>query len=126
MKKDIDRYLKVLAKQYPTELDAATEIINLQAILCLPKGTEHFLTDIHGEYEQFNHVLKNGSGAVRRKIEEVEGNAVSNSFKRRLASLIYYPKEKLEIVKKEESDMNDWYMFILHHLVPFKSPKSNT
>lgn len=117
MKKDTDRYLKVLAKQYPTELDAATEIINLQAILCLPKGTEHFLTDIHGEYEQFNHVLKNGSGAVRRKIEEVEGNAVSNSFKRRLASLIYYPKEKLEIVKKEESDMNDWYMFILHHLV---------
>ena len=68
------KYLKSMAKQYPTIASAATEIINLQAILNLPKSTEHFLTDIHGEYEQFNHVLKNGSGSVRRKIDEEVGN----------------------------------------------------
>ena len=66
--------LKSLSKQFPTIASAATEIINLQSILNLPKGTEHFLTDIHGEWEQFNHVLKNGSGSVRRKIDEEFGN----------------------------------------------------
>ena len=64
------RFLKSLAKQYPTIASASTEIINLQSIMNLPKSTEHFLTDIHGEYEQFDHVLKNGSGSVKRKIEE--------------------------------------------------------
>ena len=72
------RYLKSLAKQYPTVAAAATEIINLQAILSLPKGTEHFITDIHGEYDQFQHVLKNGSGAIKRKIEDEFGNAISH------------------------------------------------
>ncbi len=86
-------YLKSLSKQFPTIADAATEIINLQAILSLPKGTEHFLTDIHGEYEQFNHVLKNGSGSVRRKIDEEFGNTLSVKDKRSLATLIYYPQE---------------------------------
>ena len=76
------KYLKSLAHQYPNIAAASTEIINLQAILNLPKGTEHFLTDIHGEYEQFNHVLKNGSGAVRRKIDEVVGNTFSNKDKK--------------------------------------------
>ena len=71
MNQEHEKYLSLLAKQYPTENAAAVEIINLQAILALPKGTEHFLTDIHGEYEQFVHVLKNGSGSVRRKIDEV-------------------------------------------------------
>ena len=98
MHQEHEKYLSLLAKQYPTENAAAVEIINLQAILALPKGTEHFLTDIHGEYEQFVHVLKNGSGSVRRKIDEVMGKTVSNSYKRQLATLIYYPKEKLEIV----------------------------
>lgn len=74
-------YLKSLSKQFPTIADAATEIINLQAILSLPKGTEHFLTDIHGEYEQFNHVLKNGSGSVKRKIDEEFGNTLSSRDK---------------------------------------------
>ena len=73
------RYLKSLAKQYPTVAAAATEIINLQAILSLPKGTEHFITDIHGEYDQFQHVLKNGSGAIKRKIEDEFGNAISQA-----------------------------------------------
>ena len=94
-------YLKSLSKQFPTIADAATEIINLQAILSLPKGTEHFLTDIHGEYEQFNHVLKNGSGSVKRKIDEEFGNTLSSRDKRSLATLIYYPMEKLELVMQQ-------------------------
>ena len=92
------KYLKSLANQYPNIAAASTEIINLQAILNLPKGTEHFLTDIHGEYEQFNHVLKNGSGAIRRQIDEEFGNTLSNKDKKSLATLIYYPQEKLDIV----------------------------
>ena len=86
------RYLKSLAKQYPTVAAAATEIINLQAILSLPKGTEHFITDIHGEYDQFQHVLKNGSGAIKRKIEDEFGNAISQAEKKSIATLIYYPE----------------------------------
>lgn len=111
------KYLRSLAHQYPTIASASTEIINLQAILCLPKGTEHFLTDIHGEYEQFNHVLKNGSGAVKRKIDEEFGNTLSSRDKKSLATLIYYPKEKLEIVTQEEDNIEDWYKITLHRLV---------
>lgn len=111
------KYLKSLAKQYPTIAAASTEIINLQAILNLPKGTEHFLTDIHGEYEQFNHVLKNGSGSVRRKIDEEFGNTLSQKDKKSLATLIYYPEEKLELVLKEEDNIEDWYKITLHRLV---------
>lgn len=111
------KYLKTLANQYPNIAAASTEIINLQAILNLPKGTEHFLTDIHGEYEQFNHVLKNGSGAVRRKIDEVFGNTLSNRDKKSLATLIYYPQEKLDIVMQEEDNIEDWYKITLHRLV---------
>ena len=113
-------YLKSLSKQFPTIADAATEIINLQAILSLPKGTEHFLTDIHGEYEQFNHVLKNGSGSVRRKIDEEFGNTLSVKDNRSLATLIYYPQEKLELVCQEEEDqdvLEDWFKITIHRLV---------
>ena len=109
--------LKSLARQYPSIAAASTEIINLQSILNLPKGTEHFLTDIHGEFEQFQHVLKNGSGSVRRKIEEEFGNAISHKDKKSLATLIYYPEEKLEIVQKEEDNIEDWYKISLHRLV---------
>ncbi len=111
------KYLKSLAKQYPNIAAASTEIINLQAILNLPKGTEHFMTDIHGEYEQFNHVLKNGSGAVRRKIDEEFGNTLSQKDKKSLATLIYYPHEKLEIVSRQEDNIEDWYKITLHRLV---------
>ncbi len=111
------KYLRSLSHQYPTIASASTEIINLQAILSLPKGTEHFLTDIHGEYEQFNHVLKNGSGAVKRKIDEEFGNTLSSKDKKCLATLIYYPKEKLEIILKEEDNIEDWYKITLHRLV---------
>lgn len=110
-------YLKGLAKQFPTIASASTEIINLEAILNLPKGTEHFLTDIHGEYEQFNHVLKNGSGSVRSKIDEEFGNTLSIKDKKSLATLIYYPVEKLEIVQEEEENLEDWYKITLHRLV---------
>lgn len=111
------KYLRSLAHQYPTIASASTEIINLQAILNLPKGTEHFLTDIHGECEQFNHVLKNGSGSVKRKIDEEFGNTLSNKDKKSLATLIYYPKEKLDIVSQEEENIEDWYKITLHRLV---------
>ena len=99
------KVLKTLSHQYKNIAAASTEIINLQSILNLPKGTEHFLTDIHGEYEQFNHVLKNGSGSVRRKIDEEFGNTISNKDKKSLATLIYYPESKLEIVEREEDNL---------------------
>lgn len=111
------RVLKALAKQYKNVAAASTEIINLQSILNLPKGTEHFLTDIHGEYEQFNHVLKNGSGSIRRKVDEEFGSTISNKDKKSLATLIYYPEEKLEIVQREEENIEDWYKISLHRLV---------
>ena len=111
------KYIKSLAKQYPTIAAASTEIVNLSSIMNLPKGTEHFLTDIHGEYEQFNHVLKNGSGSVRRKIDEEFGNTLSNKDKKSLATLIYYPNEKLDIVMKEEENLEDWYKITLYRLV---------
>ena len=111
------RYLKSLAKQYPTVAAAATEIINLQAILSLPKGTEHFITDIHGEYDQFQHVLKNGSGAIKRKIEDEFGNAISQAEKKSIATLIYYPEQKMEQVIKTEENMEDWYKVTLYRLI---------
>lgn len=116
-KKLEQRYLERLSDIYPTIASAATEIINLQAILNLPKGTENFLTDIHGEYEAFAHVLKNGSGSVRRKIDDVFGNTLSTRDKQSLATLVYYPKEKIAEVKKTESNMEDWYKINLYRLI---------
>ncbi len=111
------RYLKSLAKQYPTIALAATEIINLQAILSLPKGTEHFITDIHGEYDQFRHIMKNGSGAIKRKIEEEFSNSLSIAEKKGMATLIYYPKLKLKQVREQEDNMADWYKVALYRLI---------
>ena len=111
------RYLKSLSNQYPTVAAAATEIINQQAILSLPKGTEHFITDIHGEYDQFRHILKNGSGAIRRKIEDEFGNAISAGEKRAVATLIYYPELKMEQIVKTEENMEDWYKVSLYRLI---------
>jgi len=111
------RYLKLLSKQYPTIASACTEIINLQAILNLPKGTEHFLSDIHGEYESFNHVLRNGSGNIKRKIREVYGDIMSEKEIKSLATLIYYPEKKLEIIHKEEENIDDWFRITIYRLV---------
>ncbi|MDO5589827.1 MAG: fructose-1,6-bisphosphatase [Lachnospiraceae bacterium] len=117
MKELKERYLERLSELYPTIADASTEIINLQAILNLPKGTEHFLTDIHGEYEAFSHVLKNGSGSVRRKIDDVFGNTLSSRDKQSLATLIYYPKEKMSRIRQTEECMEDWYKITLYRLI---------
>ena len=111
------RYLQLLSQSFPTVAEASTEIINLQAILNLPKGTEHFLADIHGEYEAFQHVLKNASGNIKRKVNELFGTTLREQEKRELCTLIYYPDEKLELVKQNEPDINDWYHITLHQLV---------
>ena len=111
------KYLEKMSELYPTIAKASTEIINLQAILNLPKGTEHYISDIHGEYEAFSHVLKNGSGSVRRKIEQVFGHTMSQQDKKSLATLIYYPREKIALVKKQEKDMEEWYKITLYRLI---------
>ena len=111
------RFLSLLSKRFPTIADACTEIINLEAILDLPKGTEHFLTDIYGEYEAFQHVLKNASGSVRRKVDEIFGQTLRENEKKELCTLIYYPAEKLELVKSTETDIDDWYYITLHQLI---------
>lgn len=117
MKQEELRYLKGLVKQYPSIAAAATEIINLQAILNLPKGTEHFITDLHGEYDQFQHILKNGSGAIRRKIDDEFGPAFRTEEKKEMAALIYYPEQKLEQVKKTEKNLDEWYCITIHRLI---------
>ena len=111
------QYLQLLSKTFPTIADASTEIINLQAILNLPKGTEHFLADIHGAYESFQHVLKNASGNIKRKVNELFGNQIRDTELRDLCTLIYYPEQKLEMVKLVEEDINDWYHITIHQLV---------
>jgi fructose-1,6-bisphosphatase-3 len=111
------RYLKTLSELYPTIADTSTEIINLEAILNLPKGTEHFITDIHGEYEAFIHALKNGSGAVKMKINDVFGRTLPESDKNTLATLIYYPREKMDLIRKTEKNMEDWYRITLYRLI---------
>ncbi|MBP3573648.1 MAG: fructose-1,6-bisphosphatase [Prevotella sp.] len=111
------RYLQLLSNSFPTVASAATEIINLSAILNLPKSTEHFLADIHGEHQAFQHILKNASGNIKRKVNEIFGNTIRASETRELCTLIYYPEQKLEIVKSKESNILDWYHITLHQLV---------
>lgn len=110
-------YLEQLSELYPSISRASAEIINLQSIMNLPKGTEHFISDIHGEYDAFSHVLRNGSGAVRKKIDDVFGHTLSSGDKLTLATLIYYPREKMEIIKKENQDMDNWYKVNLYRLI---------
>ena len=112
-----ERYLHLLSTTYPTVADAASEIINLEAILNLPKGTEHFLADLHGEHEAFIHVLKNVSGNIKRKVGEIFGNTIRESEKKELCTLIYYPEQKLELIKAQEDDLDDWYRITIHQLV---------
>lgn len=113
------RYLKLLARQYPTVQAACTEIVNLQAILNLPKGTEHFISDIHGEYEAFLHILNSASGVVREKIDELFGESVAKSERDLLSTLIYYPKEKLDEVSQALSaeELEEWHRITLHRLI---------
>ncbi|MGQ1908266.1 fructose-1,6-bisphosphatase [Marinifilum sp. RC60d5] len=111
------RFLNLLAEKFPTVQAACTEIINLESILNLPKGTEHFLTDIHGEYETFSHVLRNASGMVRKKIDVVFQGVLSEKERRQLATLIYYPEEKLKLITNEQSDLNEWFSITLRRLI---------
>lgn len=111
------RYLELLSHNFPSIASASTEIINLEAILNLPKGTEHFLADLHGEYEAFQHVLRNASGAIKRKVNEIFGNTLREAEKKELCTLIYYPEQKLQLVKSQEKDLRDWYVITLNQLV---------
>lgn len=115
--KDNLRYISLLSQSFPSVAAASTEIINLEAILNLPKGTEHFLADLHGEYQAFHHVLKNASGNIKRKVNELFGSEIRESEKKELCTLIYYPEEKLEQVKLSEEDIDDWYHITIHQLV---------
>ncbi|MEA4827323.1 MAG: fructose-bisphosphatase class III, partial [Clostridium sp.] len=103
IQKDL-KYLNLLAKQYPSICSASTEIVNLQAILNLPNSTEHFISDVHGEYESFTHMLKNASGVIKRKIDDIFINSLSQKDRKSLATLIYYPEQKLELIMKSEEN----------------------
>ncbi|MBE9488462.1 MAG: fructose-1,6-bisphosphatase [Bacteroidetes bacterium] len=111
------KFLKLLSNNFCNIAKASTEIINLEAILNLPKGTEHFLTDIHGEYEAFNHVLRNASGVIKIKINEIFGQTITPKEKNELCTLIYYPEKKLDIVRREVEDINCWYKKTLFQLI---------
>lgn len=120
MEKNINaekKYLELLAEKFPTVQEVCTEIINLQAILNLPKGTEHFLSDLHGEYESFLHILKNASGVIKAKIDETFQNSMTNEERKKLATLIYYPEEKLELIKKQNDQMEEFYRITLYRLI---------
>ena len=111
------RYLQLLSQQYPTVQAASTEIIRLQSILNLPKGTEHFMSDIHGEYDAFLHILNSCSGEVKQKLNEVFGDSMSLRDKNELATLIYYPRAKLELVTPQQENLEEWYRTTIHQLV---------
>lgn len=111
------RVLELLSQTFRNISAASTEIINLEAILNLPKGTEHFVADIHGEHEAFRHILKNASGNIKRKVTEIFGTSLREQEIRELCSLIYYPEQKLEYIRASESDLDDFYNVTLHQLV---------
>lgn len=111
------RILELLAQTFPNVSAASTEIINLEAIMNLPKGTEHFVADLHGEYEAFRHILKNASGNIKRKVSEIFGTSMRESEIRQLCSLIYYPEEKMQIIRSTEDNMDDFYNITLHQLI---------
>ena len=118
-KVDEIKYLESLSKEYPTIQAVCTEIINLKAILNLPKGTEHFISDIHGEDEAFCHILNNASGVIREKVNGLFGKTVSSGMRTELCTLIYYPERKIEQIKKQEADMWEWYKINLYRLIEF-------
>ena len=113
----MDKYLNQLSKTYKNIQEVSEEIINLQAILNLPKGTELFLSDIHGEYEAFIHILNNGSGIIKSKIESIFDKTLTEEDRKDLATLIYYPEEKLNLIKKSKTNINEWYKIILYRLI---------
>ena len=117
MNKEVEKNLELLSRQYRNIQEVAEEIINLQAILNLPKGTELFLSDVHGEYEAFIHILNNGSGIIKNKIEDIYKNSLTEEERKNLATLIYYPEDKLKIIKKSHKNMNEFYRITLYRLI---------
>ena len=124
------RYLKLLSEKFPNNKAVITELINLRAILSLPKGTEHFVSDLHGESSAFIHTIKNASGVIRHKIDDLFGDQMSETEKRALCALIYYPDERIELVQQSlyepiegldegigEFAIEDWYRIRLHQVV---------
>ena len=116
VKEDL-RYLRLLARDFPTVSSVTTEIINLEAILHLPKPTEHFLADIHGEHEAFQHILRNASGNIKRKVNELFGDTISEEDKKDLCTLIYYPEEKLKLVRQSGVVLDEFYKTALNRLI---------
>ena len=111
------RLLELLSQSFPNINTASTEIINLEAILNLPKGTEHFVADLHGEYDAFNYIMRNASGNIKRKIHDLFGNTMRESEIRQLCALIYYPEKKLPLILSEETDMNEFYHITILRLI---------
>ncbi len=114
---DVNKYLSELAKSYPNRNAVLSEIINLNAILNLPKGTEHFMSDIHGEYEAYLHIRRNASGVIRKKVDSLFGKSITAKERAELATLIYYPEEKLDEIKEHTQDIGDWYSITIERLM---------
>ena len=110
-------YLQLLKEQYPTIQSACAEIISLESRQKLPKITEHFMSDIHGEYESFLHILRNASGIIKDKIDSIFARTLSESERDTLSMLIYYPKQKLDLIKSETKNIDDWYKISLYRLI---------
>ncbi len=117
MQKEERKYLRLLAEKYPTRQSVCREIINRNAILNLPKGTEHFMSDLHGEYEAFYHILNNCSGVIREKVDLLFGDIMSPAERQEICTLIYYPREKLRMLRRERDLTPDWYRMLLNDLV---------
>ena len=115
--KEHEKFLKLLSKRYPNVQTASSEIINLNAILNLPKGTEHYISDLHGEHEAFEHIMRNASGVIKKKIDEQFATTLTPAERRSLATLIYYPEEKLRVIKRTNENIEDWYQITLYRLV---------
>ena len=111
------KYYELLSEKYPSVRSLTREIINLTAILNLPKGTEHFMSDIHGEYEAFCHILNNCSGVIREKVEALYGGVLSHDQIKEICTLIYYPSEKLSLIKRSRGTDRDWYRTTLEQMI---------
>ncbi|MFA7033895.1 MAG: fructose-bisphosphatase class III, partial [Bacteroidales bacterium] len=111
------KYLQLLSKHFPNIQSACTEIINLEAILNLPKGTEHFVSDLHGEYGAFQHVLRNASGVIKNKVELKYCDTMMEYERRDLCTLIYYPEQKIKLMKQSLPEINDWYRVALKQVI---------
>jgi len=114
---DEQKYILLLAEKYPTQQEVCREIINLNAILNLPKGTEHFMSDLHGEHEAFLHILNNCSGVIKEKVDRLFAEQLSNKERQEICTLIYYPDEKLSMIREEGKDNSEWYRMILNELI---------